>query len=194
MIAMTVRRKYLAVEESVAKEISREARARGVTLFGYTSDLLRRSLEIERKLMSLKEAQEQLEALLFAKELGFILIPEYLAAHLMNKTPLDDLRRFSEEAGIICGRYFTLKKGHKPPSELLKDAVKKLLWNATDLIVEENRSAGSIAVTCILSLRDQSYAEAIASFIEGFMKALSYKASRRDVGKGMVSLLLKKQS
>ena len=182
-----VRRKYLAVDEQVAEEVFRAARSKGMTLFSYTTELLRESLDIERSYMRLKEAKECLEAFLLAKELGFTLVPEYLVARLVNKASPQEVRKLSEEVGNICGRYFMLKRGASDPIQLLEEAAKKLLWGVTELVVKEGDN--EFSVTCILSLRERNYAEAIAGFITGFLRAFAYRPVRLDVSKGMATVL-----
>ncbi len=176
----------MAVDEQVAEEVFKAARSKGMTLFSYTTELLRESLDIERNFMRLKDAKECLEALLLARELGFTLIPEYLVVRLVNKASPQEVRKLSEEVGNICGRYFMLKKGSSDPLQLLEDAARKLLWGVTELVIKE--SGSGFSVTCILSLRERNYAEAIAGFVTGFLRAFAYRPVRLDVSKGMATV------
>ena len=56
-----VRRKYLAVDEQVAEEVFRAACSKGMTLFSYTTELLRESLDIERSYMRLRKRKNALK-------------------------------------------------------------------------------------------------------------------------------------
>jgi len=184
------RRKYLAVQASVADEVAEIAKNKGMTLFSYVSEILKQAVEGEKSGFSLKEAVEAYRTVKMLKELNFTPAPSHILALALSSMGEDNVESEFKSLGMLCGKYLSIKHPGKTPEELLKNAIQSILWNITDLSITTHSE--NLSITLVTSIRDEKNIKAISSFIEGLSKSLGLSITSKELVAGLATINLKK--
>lgn len=193
MSKRSAKRKMLAVEEDVAKEIVRISELKGLTLYKFVNDILRQVIMANDMGLTLKQVVDERRVIEKAKEEGFTLVVKrlwYDAVDTAFKRSRGLTTKKWREAGKWYGKYCS-SKGAEEPLKALKRVICDLMWGASDFDIEEKGNKAE--VRCINSEFPLSYTELFTAFLEGAFEALGYKSKEREVSKGVIRLTLRRK-
>lgn len=108
-------------------------------------------------------------------------------AYVGNKRSLLEKWR---ETGCWYGKYFATKKMENSIVEF-RDFICNLMWGASEFSMELNVDGGKIR--CVSADFPESYTELLSVFLEGALDALGYQCIEKDISKGLIRIVFKKQ-
>lgn len=174
--------------EDLISSLSEVAKQRGHSLYETVNEIFELALTAENMGFNLKRVVEERELSELARKTGFILGLESLwyemsdLAYEQKKRPA--LKSWFEAGAWFAKRYTTSNVAD--PLAAFKTDLAVFTWNAPELSITKKDPAISVRV---LSPRfTESYTYLFASFLEGALKAFSYKVTASDVKKGFIRL------
>ncbi|MHA1631789.1 MAG: hypothetical protein ACTSXC_03125 [Candidatus Freyarchaeota archaeon] len=184
-----VKRKMLAADERLAKQMVKMAEEKGQTLYSLVNEVLEQAVKAHDMGLTLKRIVDERGVVEAVKDAGFILTVKTLwldmverAFNAGNKRSMLEKWR---ETGRWYGKYFMVKKPENPV-EGFKDTVRNLMWGASEFSLEVDGDGGE--VRCISRDFTLSYTELFSAFLEGALEALGYERVEGDVSKGVIRM------
>ncbi len=182
-------RKLLAARSDLVDELSKIAKARNQTVYGFLNNVLEQALKLHRIDAKIEDAVNSYMVVKNLKNLGFIPLPEDLAYKaldsIIKKNTVDAFFKLGEWYGKVLGAQLPNFK----PVDLLRTVINEIAWTASEVSIGEE--GGEITIRCIGPRFSESYTLVLASMIEGLATSVGFKTARRDITRGMIFLNLK---
>lgn len=186
-------RKLLAARADLVDELSRIARARNQTVYGFLNNILENALKLHRMDIKIEDVANSYMVIRNLKNLGFIPLPEDLAYKALdNVVKSRNAVESFFKLGEWYGRVLEAQLPYLKPVELLRIIINEVAWTASEVSITEN--GGEIAVRCIGPRFSESYTLVLASIIEGIAVSMGFKMIKRYVTRGVIFLNLKSET
>ena len=187
-----VKRKMLAADEELAKQVTEIAKGNGQTLFSFVNEILEQSVQAHKMGLSLKRILDERDMVEAVRKAGFVYTVKTLWLDAIERAfATGNKRSMLEkwcETGWWYGKFFMAKKSENP-IEGFRDAVCNLMWGASEFDIEVNNGEGE--ARCISADFPLSYTELFSAFLGGALEALGYRCTEKDVSKGVIRLRFK---
>ncbi|MEM1569414.1 MAG: hypothetical protein QXM89_00120 [Candidatus Bathyarchaeia archaeon] len=185
-------RKLLAARADLVDELSRMAKARNQTVYGFLNNILEQALRLHKMDIKIEDVANSYMVIKNLKNLGFIPLPEDFAYRALDgiiksKSIADSFFKLGEWYGRVLAAQLPDFK----PMELLRTVISEIAWTASEVSIVEN--GGEITVRCIGPRFSESYTLVLASMIEGFAFSIGFKTTKRYVTRGVIFLNLKSE-
>lgn len=173
------------ITREMASALADDAQRQGKPLFYLANDIVKVYLRAREKGYDLDEMVDAYEALMFARRMGHVLIPDELFDNLVGKTPpkSDKYMPASKESGIKMGKY--AESIYPNPIDGLKHLLPYLFWDLT-FDIRSDGNSGTLCVTC--PRQAQKRGQLVAAFIEGFLEACNFSLQKSEVIQGLIRM------
>ncbi|MEM2849019.1 MAG: hypothetical protein QXI36_01945 [Candidatus Bathyarchaeia archaeon] len=185
-------RKLLAARSDLVEELSKIAKARNQTVYGFLNNILEQALKLHKMDTRIEDATNSYMVIKNLKSLGFIPLPEDLVYKALDnviksKNTVSSFFKLGEWYGKVLGAQLPNFK----PVELLRTVISEIAWTASEASISEN--GGEITIRCIGPRFSESYTLILANMIEGLAASIGFKTTKRYVTRGVIFLNLKSE-
>ncbi|MBS7618685.1 hypothetical protein KEJ25_08860 [Candidatus Bathyarchaeota archaeon] len=185
-------RKLLAARADLVEELSKIAKSRNQTVYGFLNNILEQALKLHKMDARIEDVVNSYMVAKNLKNLGFIPLPEDLAYKALDgvvksKNVVSSFFKLGEWYGKVLGAQLPNFK----PVDLLRTVISEVAWTASEVSITENH--GEITIRCIGPRFSESYTLVLASMFEGLAASMGFKAIKRYVTRGVISLNLKSE-
>jgi len=185
-------RKLLAARSDLVDELSRIAKARNQTVYGFLNNLLEQALKLHRMDAKIEDAVNSYMVIKNLKNLGFIPIPEELAYKVLDGIVKRNTVDVFFKLGEWYGKVLEAQLPNFKPVDLLRTVIREIAWTASEVSIGEE--GGELTIRCIGPRFSESYTWVLANMIEGLAASMGFNATRRYITRGMIFLNLKSSS
>ena len=178
-------RKFLAAREDLVERIKDFAKKRNLTLYSVVNDILEQFLKVEDAGKTLSQVVEEYNIVKAVKDAGFILTPKTLWYELLEKqhNP-DSIIKFWGEVGEWFGKYCKTVFPQENLPKLLEKTINTIFWDLSECVLKMDSE--KVLIRCISSGYSELQTNILWTFLSVMMKAFNYKASKKEILKGIV--------
>jgi len=185
----------LAAREDLVNQLLDIAKRKNVKLYGMVNDALEWIIKAEDMGLSPEEVVGLSEIVKTAKDAGFIPVVESLWYDVVGKIFRVDrswaMKKWYE-CGQWYGKYYSVKFPQDPLSAFKRD-ICSLVWNVSEFNILEKEDGNEVLVRCVSPKSPLSYLTLFSAFLEGIFDLLGYKCTKKDVSKGIIRLVFKRE-
>jgi len=188
-----VGRKTFAAREDLLDRMNRVAKQRGLSLYSFVNEVFELTLNADELGVDLQGLLKKGELLKVARDAGFILGLENLwydvAKIAYGKAKRKTLQNGFEAGVWLAKRY--LSSDVADPFLAFQNDLEAFTWNASELAID--RVDDEVSTRMICPRFPEAYSFLFASFLEGALTTFGYTISRRDVSRGTIRLLSRRE-
>ena len=181
-----VEKKLVVVRSDVLEKIQEIARKENKTLFALVNEILQDALKANETRTTIGDLTGFYQIMKVEKDSGAVIVPSDLFVKLIERCEFnDELKKEWFLAGEWYGKYLTAK--FERPLEVLPALLSTCLWHLSEVKVD-NRSEGATFINVIAPNTDQRLLELTGLYLEGLMSSLGYRATKKDLVRGVAIL------
>lgn len=187
-----VKRKMLAADEGLAKQLAKIAEESGQTLYSLVNDALKQTVRAHDLGLNLERVVDNKRVIEMQRASGAVLIPRdalYWLIENMNPEGKKALQERWRQAGRWFGKYLTAKLSGEETLKMFIKTLEGTMWDLDEVVMEDKEETVTVTLMSLTSPEENN--QLLMEYVEGAMESLGYQIENKELMRGMTTIRAK---